>query len=77
MPTISPGSLLLILVIVLVIFGTKRLRSLGSDLGGAVKGFRSAMNEAEAEDSADQIEKSDDADFDSTPVEEHSEKKDS
>jgi len=39
MPNISPGSLLLILVIVLVIFGTKRLRSLGTDLGGAVKGF--------------------------------------
>ena len=47
MPNISPGSLLLILVIVLVIFGTKRLRSLGTDLGGAVKGFRSAMSEAE------------------------------
>jgi len=39
MPNISPGSLLLILVIVLVIFGTKRLRSLGTDLGGAVKGL--------------------------------------
>ena len=51
MPNISPGSLLLILVIVLVIFGTKRLRSLGTDLGGAVKGFRSAMSEAEAEES--------------------------
>ncbi|MGB5256766.1 MAG: twin-arginine translocase TatA/TatE family subunit, partial [Woeseiaceae bacterium] len=44
---ISPGSLLLILVIVLVIFGTKKLKNLGSDLGGAVKGFRSAMSEAE------------------------------
>ncbi len=77
MPNISPGSLLLILVIVLVIFGTKRLRSLGSDLGGAVKGFRSAMSEAEAEDSAEQIENSKaDADFDSTPAEEHQEKKD-
>ena len=77
MPNISPGSLLLILVIVLVIFGTKRLRSLGSDLGGAVKGFRSAMSEAEAEDSSDKIEKSsDDASFDSTPIEEGEEKKD-
>ena len=77
MPNISPGSLLLILVIVLVIFGTKRLRSLGTDLGGAVKGFRSAMSEAEADESSDQIEKSeDDASFDSTPIEENEEKKD-
>ncbi len=77
MPNISPGSLLLILVIVLVIFGTKRLRSLGTDLGGAVKGFRSAMSEAEADDSSEQIEESsDDASFDSTPNEENEEKKD-
>jgi sec-independent protein translocase protein TatA len=77
MPNISPGSLLLILVIVLVIFGTKRLRSLGTDLGGAVKGFRSAMSEAEAEETAEKIEESsDDASFDSTPIEESEEKKD-
>jgi sec-independent protein translocase protein TatA len=72
---ISPGSLLLILVIVLVIFGTKKLRNLGSDLGGAVKGFRSAMNEAE--DTAEQIgDDTKDADFDSTPTEEPSKEKD-
>jgi sec-independent protein translocase protein TatA len=76
MPNISPGSLLLILVIVLVIFGTKRLRSLGTDLGGAVKGFRSAMSEAEAEESSEQIEDTSDASFDSTPVEESEKKKD-
>jgi len=76
MPNISPGSLLLILVIVLVIFGTKRLRSLGTDLGGAVKGFRSAMNDAEAEETSEQIEDSPDANFDSTPVEESEKKKD-
>ena len=44
---IGPWQLLIILLIVLAIFGTKKLRNLGSDLGGAVKGFRSAMNEAE------------------------------
>lgn len=72
---ISPGSLLLILVIVLVIFGTKKLRNLGTDLGGAVKGFRSAMNEAE--ETAEQIgDESKDADFDSTPAEESSKEKD-
>jgi sec-independent protein translocase protein TatA len=36
--------LLVILGIVLVVFGTKRLKSLGSDLGGAIKGFRNAMD---------------------------------
>jgi sec-independent protein translocase protein TatA len=50
---IGPWQLLIILVIVLAIFGTKKLRTLGSDLGGAVKGFRSAMSEAE--ETADQI----------------------
>jgi sec-independent protein translocase protein TatA len=36
---------LIVLVIVLVIFGTKKLRNVGSDLGGAVKGFKEAMHE--------------------------------
>ncbi len=45
---ISPWSLLLILVIVLLLFGTKKLRNLGSDLGGAMKGFKKAMTEDEA-----------------------------
>ena len=73
---ISPGSLLLILVIVLVIFGTKKLRNLGSDLGGAVKGFRTAMNEAEEETDKQLENSSADADFDNTPAEESREKKD-
>jgi len=42
---IGPGSLLLILAIVLLVFGTKRLRNMGSDVGGAVKGFKDAMAE--------------------------------
>lgn len=41
--------LVIILLIVALLFGTKKLRSIGSDLGGAVKGFRSAMSEAEKE----------------------------
>ena len=40
----SPLQLLIILVIVAVIFGTKRLRDVGGDLGSAVKSFRKAMN---------------------------------
>ena len=39
---------LIVLVVVLVVFGTKKLRNIGSDLGGAVKGFKEAMNEGEA-----------------------------
>lgn len=71
---IGPWQLLIILVIVLAIFGTKKLRTLGSDLGGAVKGFRSAMTEAE--ETADQIsDDTKDADFDSTPAEESSKDK--
>ena len=59
---IGPWQLLIILVIVLAIFGTKKLRNLGSDLGGAVKGFRSAMNEADQ--AAEQIsDESADADL--------------
>ena len=41
--------LIIILLVVLVIFGTKKLRSIGSDLGGAVSGFKKAMNEGEDE----------------------------
>ena len=36
-----------ILVLAMIVFGTKRLRSMGSDLGGAIKGFRGAMHEGE------------------------------
>jgi sec-independent protein translocase protein TatA len=39
--------LLIVLLIALVIFGTKRLRTIGTDLGAAVKGFKSAMDEGE------------------------------
>jgi sec-independent protein translocase protein TatA len=41
----ASGSLLIILAIVIMLFGTKRLRTLGSDLGSAVKGFRSSMQD--------------------------------
>ena len=45
---ISIWQLLIILAIVVMLFGTKRLRSLGSDLGSAVKGFRSSMQDEES-----------------------------
>jgi len=44
---ISLWQLLIVLLIVLLIFGTKRLKGLGSDLGGALKGFRKAMSDVE------------------------------
>ena len=69
---VSIWQLLIVLVIVIAIFGTKRLKTLGSDLGSAVKGFRSAVNEAEKEPAGELSEKTEDADFDNTPVEEPS-----
>ena len=69
---IGPVQLLIVLVIVLAIFGTKRLRTLGSDLGSAVKGFRSAVNEAEKEPTEQIGDQTKDADFENTPVDEPS-----
>ncbi len=57
---LSVTHLLVVLAIVVVVFGTKRLRNIGADLGGAIKGFRSAMKEGEegnpAEDKGGAIE---------------------
>ncbi len=58
--------LLVILAIALVIFGTKRLRTIGSDLGSAVKGFKQAMNDGESEEQSKQLKH--DADFDRNPA---------
>jgi sec-independent protein translocase protein TatA len=44
---LSVTHLLVVLVIVIVVFGTKRLRNIGADLGGAIKGFRAAIKEGE------------------------------
>lgn len=44
---ISMWELLVVLLIVVLIFGTKRLKTIGGDLGGAIKGFRRAMNNDE------------------------------
>ncbi len=55
---ISMWQLLILLLIVVLVFGTKRLRNMGSDLGAAVKGFRSGMEEGKEEEKLepDQIE---------------------
>jgi sec-independent protein translocase protein TatA len=52
---IGVWQLLIILVIVLLLFGTKRLKNIGSDLGGALKGFKGAMNESEKEDEKEKL----------------------
>lgn len=46
--------LLIILLIVVLLFGTKRLKSIGSDLGNAVKGFRSAMTDSDKKADGDE-----------------------
>ncbi len=46
---ISMWQLLILLLIVVLVFGTKRLRNMGSDLGAAVKGFRKGMDEGKDE----------------------------
>jgi sec-independent protein translocase protein TatA len=53
---ISIWQLLIVLAIVVLLFGTKRLRSLGTDLGGAIKGFRKSMNSDPDDSEADKEE---------------------
>ncbi|AUI85003.1 Sec-independent protein translocase TatA [Vibrio azureus] len=61
---ISVWQLLIIAVIVVLLFGTKKLRGIGGDLGGAVKGFKKAMSDDEASN------KTKDADFETKSLEE-------
>lgn len=46
---VSPGSLLLTFVVILIFFGTKKLRTIATDLGIAVRSFRKALNGEETE----------------------------
>lgn len=56
---ISIWQLLIILAIVLLLFGTKRLKNIGADLGNAIKGFKGAMKDGEEADKQ-RLEKVDD-----------------
>jgi sec-independent protein translocase protein TatA len=60
--------LLVILAIALLIFGAKKLRNIGSDLGAAVRGFKKSMNEGEDEESGKKLARDEhpDADFSSS-----------
>jgi sec-independent protein translocase protein TatA len=51
---ISIWQLLIILAIVVLLFGTKKLKGIGSDLGGAVKGFKKAINDENDKDKEDE-----------------------
>ena len=52
MDLFSPRHLIIILVVVLLVFGTKKLRTIGSDLGAAVRGFKKSMSEGDQEQQA-------------------------
>lgn len=52
---IGMKELLVILAIALLVFGAKKLKNIGSDLGGAVRGFKKAMNEGEEEKSDESL----------------------
>lgn len=57
--------LTIVLLIVALLFGTKKLRSIGTDLGGALKGFRSAMRD----DDSDKVEQKDESPTSSQVIE--------
>ena len=64
---ISIWQLLIVLVIVVLIFGTKRLKGMGTDLGGALKSFRKAVSDADKPNSDSQQKLNEpDAEFDET-----------
>jgi sec-independent protein translocase protein TatA len=52
----GPFELVIILAIVILIFGGKRLKNLGSDLGGAIKGFKSSVKDTETEEEEEEEE---------------------
>ena len=53
MGSLSIWHWLIVLVIVMLVFGTKKIRNIGQDLGGAVKGFKEGMKDGTAEKSAE------------------------
>ncbi|MDC1536108.1 twin-arginine translocase TatA/TatE family subunit [Candidatus Thioglobus sp.] len=61
----GPFELIIILVIVLLIFGGKRLKNIGNEVGGAIKGFKSSMKDTDAEKKEDIIEAKVEADDES------------
>ena len=62
MANISPWQLLIVLLIVLLIFGTKKLRNIGGDLGGAMKDFRKGLNDGDSDEAKNSKKTSEDDD---------------
>ncbi|MCK8208502.1 twin-arginine translocase TatA/TatE family subunit, partial [Erwinia amylovora] len=63
MGVITLPHLLIIAVLVVLLFGTKKLRSLGSDLGSSIKGFKKAMREEDDKEKEKEKATAEDADF--------------
>ena len=60
---IGMKELLIVLLVVLLVFGAKKLRTIGSDLGSAVRGFKQSMNDGEEEGRKQIKSDAPDADF--------------
>lgn len=60
--------LVIILVIILLVFGTKKLKNLGGDLGGAIKGFKNAMDEGDKPEDSTQAKISEEDEGDTFDV---------
>jgi len=67
---ISVTQLLILLVIVMLVFGTKRLRNIGSDLGSAVKGFRKGIEDEPEDKEPEKLAKAENASAKSSDKEE-------
>ncbi|MEI5997599.1 Sec-independent protein translocase subunit TatA [Paraburkholderia bengalensis] len=74
MGSLSIWHWLIVLLIVALVFGTKKLRNIGSDLGGAVKGFKEGMKDGETPDAPprDQISRTNTVDVDAKEKAPHS-----
>jgi sec-independent protein translocase protein TatA len=70
---ISTWQLIILLLIIILIFGTRRLRSMGGDLGAAFKGFKQGLDEGSPEASSEPGQVSTD-DTDAAPAEESAER---
>lgn len=55
MDLFAPRHLIIILLVCLLVFGTKKLRTIGADLGAAIRGFKGAMRDGELDEGAKQI----------------------
>ena len=69
----GPFELVIILAIVILIFGGKRLKNLGSDLGGAIKGFKSSVKDAETEEEEEEEEEEEAIEVEVEEIDDHDE----